>query len=127
MPICATPISSPASILHPSPLADSQFVLVPGLADPTAISIESVNFPGFYLRHQNNVIVLSADDGSESFNGDATWWIRPGLADGSWISFESYSQPGSYIGKKFGITALMQLTPDTKNAALEDATFLEER
>ncbi len=34
-----------------TPVEDSQFVVVPGLADPAAMSIQSVNFPGLYLRH----------------------------------------------------------------------------
>ena len=40
----------------PMPVQDSQFTLVPGLADPSALSIESVNFPGFYLRQSSSVI-----------------------------------------------------------------------
>ena len=104
-------------------VADSEFVVVPGLADPEAVSIESVNFPGYYLRHQNNVIVLSANDRSESFNADATWWIRPGLADSDWISFESYNHPGHYMGQRFGVMALVELTDATTQAEREDATF----
>jgi hypothetical protein len=100
--------------------------VVPGLADPAAASIMSINLPGNYLRRTGNTLVFQANDGSDSFKGDATWWIRPGLADSSWIAFESYTQPGSYIGKKFGIMALVKLTEMTTAAAREDATFLEE-
>ena len=106
--------------------ADAQFVVVPGLADPTAISIESSNFPGFYLRHQNNSIILSADDNSDHFDADATWWIRPGLADRDWLSFESYNQPDSYIGKMFGVVALVSEDRLTTDIAREDATFEQE-
>jgi GH43 family beta-xylosidase len=109
------------------PLADSQFVVVPGLADPEAVSIESVNFPGFFLRNQNNAILLNANDRSEEFAANATWWIRPGLADDEWISFESYDQPGKYMGRQFGIIALVEVTDATTPLMLEDATFLEER
>lgn len=108
------------------PLADSQFTFVPGLADPEAVSIESINFPGFYLRHVNNAVLLNADDNTEAYDANATWWIRPGLADSSWISFESYDQPGSYMGQQFGIVALVEITTDTPQLALEDATFIEE-
>jgi GH43 family beta-xylosidase len=110
-----------------NPLADSQFHLKPGLADSEAISIESINLPGYFLRHQDNAIVFSLDDGTESFEADATWWMRPGLADENWISFESYNQPGSYIGKMFGVMALVAVTDATSGAAREDATFLEEQ
>ena len=111
----------------PVPVADSQFTLVPGLADASAISIESVNFPGFYLRHLNNVISLMPDDRSDTYKADSTWWIKPGLADSSAISVESYNESGSYIGKMFGITALTKVTSTTKHLALEDATFTEEQ
>jgi hypothetical protein len=109
------------------PLADSQFVIVPGLADPEAISIESVNFPGFYLRQHRNSILLTPDDGTEGFQADATWWIRPGQADSSWISFESYSQPGKYISRMLGVMALVEMKDTTTDREREDATFLEER
>jgi len=107
------------------PLSDSQFRMVPGLADPTAVSLESVNFPGFYVRQQNNVILINPDDGTENYQADATWWIRPGLADDTWISFESYSQPGKYISQKMGIMALVEITDGTPTRAREDGTFLE--
>ncbi|MFN8447407.1 MAG: family 43 glycosylhydrolase [Anaerolineae bacterium] len=111
----------------PDGSADAQFFVRQGLADPDAISIESVNFPGFFLRHQGNTLVLSADDTSDSFAADATWWIRDGLADSAWMSFESYNLPNSYIGRKFGVTVLIELTDSTTDVQREDATFREER
>lgn len=105
--------------------ADSQFVIVPGLADPNAVSIESVNFPGFFMRHQDNVIIFNADDQTDHFAEDATWWIRPGLADSSGISFESFNLPGSYMGQKFGIVAVGRES-DMTDRMREDATFIEE-
>jgi GH43 family beta-xylosidase len=106
--------------------ADAQFRVQPGLADAKAISIESVNFPGFYLRHKGKIILLSADDGSQTFKADSTWWLRPGLADATAISFEAYNQPGSYIGKQFGILALTAIPDAAPARAREDATFVEE-
>jgi GH43 family beta-xylosidase len=106
---------------------DSHFVVVPGLADPEAISIESASIPGYFLRHQDNVIVLTPDDRSESFEADATWHIQPGLADNGGTSFESYNRPGSYIGQRFGITALVEITDASPARMLEDATFFEVR
>lgn len=104
---------------------DSQFYVVPGLADPDAISVRSVL--GTFLRHQGNALFFTSNDGSEEFAGDATWWIRPGLADEDWISFESYNETGKYIGRQFGVLALVELTDTSPLAAREDATFLEER
>ncbi|MFN8528147.1 MAG: family 43 glycosylhydrolase [Anaerolineae bacterium] len=108
-----------------NPSADSQFVVRPGLADNSAISIESVNFPGFYLRQQDNVVWLSADDQSETYAADATWWVRPGLADTAGLSLESYSRPGFFIGRRFGVTALVDQTA-MNDRMRHDATFAEE-
>ena len=107
----------------PTPIADSLFVLVPGLADPNAMSIESFNFPTFYLRHQNNTLVLTPDDGSETFAANATWYLREGIADPEAVSFESFSVPGSYIGQMFGVSALVPITDNSPTRAREDATF----
>lgn len=110
-----------------NPLADSQFIVVPGLADPAAVSIESLNLPGHFLRHENNTIVFAVSDGTAEFDQAATWWLRPGLADESGISFESWNRAGSYIGRQFGVMALIEFTDSTSDAAREDATFFEER
>jgi hypothetical protein len=107
------------------PIQDSQFTLVPGLADPAAVSIESVNFPGFYLRQSSNIIRLDPDNHTSEFAADATWWLRPGLADATWSSFESFAKPGNYLGKKFNVVALT--TDVTTPVSVDDATFRVER
>lgn len=109
-----------------TPRTDSQFVIVPGLADPQAVSIELVNFPGFFMRHQNNAIVFTPDDNTDAFKAAATWWLRPGLADDAGVSFEAYSQPDHYVGQMFGTMALITRTDSTPKRALEDATFYQE-
>jgi hypothetical protein len=78
-------------------IADSEFKLVPGLANSGAVSLQSVNFPNMYLRHRNGAIWLDASNGSTLFNEDATWWLRPGLANSTAKSFESFNFPGEYI------------------------------
>jgi len=80
-----------------SPTNDSRFRVVPGLADPAAVSFESVNFPGYYLRHYNYQLRLDRKDGSSVFNQDATFYKVPGLADSSKSSFQSYNFPTRYI------------------------------
>jgi GH43 family beta-xylosidase len=106
---------------------DAQFVVQPGNADPEAVSFESVNFPGFFLRHQNNILTISPDDLSDDYAASTTWWMRPGVADETLISFEPYSQPGSYIGVKFGVLALVKAAELTTDRAREDATFYQEQ
>jgi GH43 family beta-xylosidase len=110
----------------PEWLPDSQFVVVPGLADPTAISFKSIEVPGFFLRIQNDKIVFRPTDTTASFAKDATWWLRPGLADENGVSFESYSQPGSYISKHPSGATLIKLTDTITSQVRSDATFLEE-
>ncbi len=111
---------------NPVPRADSEFVIRPGLADPEAVSIESLNFPGFFLRQQNNAIYVLPDDGSADYAADATWWIRPGIVDETGISLESYSRPGTFIGRAMGIVALTPVTGSSPVRAQEDATFFLE-
>jgi GH43 family beta-xylosidase len=109
-----------------NPIEDSQFLIVEGLADETAISIESVNLPGYFVRHEGNALVMSPNDGTESFEGDVTWWIRTGLADESMITFESYNQAGHYIGQMMGVLALVEVTDSSTQRVREDATFVQE-
>jgi len=101
----------------------SQFRVVAGLADAGAISLESVDRPGSYLRHRDGAIWLDADDGSETFAADATWWQRPGLADSDLISFESYNVGGQYIRRQDNMLSLRAIST---NADAADATFEEE-
>ncbi|MCU7728315.1 AbfB domain-containing protein [Actinoplanes sp. KI2] len=79
------------------PYADSQWLLVPGLADPAGVSFASVNFPGEYLRHRNGEIWKDPNDGTALFRADATWYRRPGLGDVNLMSFESCNYPGEFM------------------------------
>lgn len=99
---------------------DSEFKIVPGLADPSAVSLESVNFPGNFLRHRNGEIWLDSNDGTTLFSNDATWRIHPGFADNRAVSFESYNYPGEYIRHMNG---LLYRTPISTTLDQQDATF----
>jgi len=76
---------------------DATFRIVPGLADPNWISFESVNYPGYYLRHQDFVFHLHQASDDQLFKEDATFRIIPGLANTELVTFESYNYPGRYI------------------------------
>ncbi|MFF3499604.1 family 43 glycosylhydrolase [Streptomyces sp. NPDC003247] len=80
-----------------SPLADSQFRVVTGLAGSGTVSLESANFPGYYLRHRNFEVWLEKNDGTAQFASDATFHRRAGLADAAGVSYESYNYAGRYI------------------------------
>jgi GH43 family beta-xylosidase len=106
-----------------APLADSQFRVVTGLAGTGTVSLESTNFPGYYLRHRNNELWVERGDGSTLFRNDASFTQRAGLADGSATSFESLNFPGRHLRHSGGLLFLQAVT-DAQGRA--DATFVLE-
>ncbi|MFF9687513.1 family 43 glycosylhydrolase [Streptomyces sp. NPDC014623] len=80
-----------------TPYADMQWKVVPGLADPSAVSLESVNFPGTFLRQRDGEVWIDTRTDDAGFRADATWRRVPGLSDRSLASFESYGTPGTYL------------------------------
>lgn len=105
-----------------TPFADSQWRMVPGLADPAGVSFESVNFPGEFLRHRNGELWKDPFAGQALFLADATFYIRDGLADGSLVSFESYNFPGRYIRHR---NSLLYNETITTSLDRSDATFIQ--
>lgn len=79
------------------PAGDFEFALVKGLADPSAISIESASTPGWYLINRNGTVWLAVFEDSDDFRTVASWWQKPGLASADDVSFESVSQAGAYL------------------------------
>ena len=75
---------------------DATFVATAGLANPNCTSFESVNKPGYYLRHQNFQLHLQPNDGSALFSMDATFCQKPGNS-GQGVSFQSVNFPTSYL------------------------------
>ncbi|HEY0829141.1 MAG TPA: AbfB domain-containing protein [Bacilli bacterium] len=105
-----------------NPINDSKFRMVPGLADPAAISFESINFPGYYLRHYDYKIRLDKNSGTSTFNKDATFFKVPGLADSTKVSFKSYNFTSRYIRQyNYGLRIDSISTATEKS----DATFIE--
>ncbi|WP_158851305.1 glycoside hydrolase family 43 protein [Saccharothrix deserti] len=76
---------------------DATFNIVAGLANSNCYSFQSVNFPGYYLRHNNMRLALNNNDGSAVFRADATFCGRAGLAGAGTTSFESFNFPGRYL------------------------------
>lgn len=99
---------------------DATFRVVPGLADPAAISFESVNFPGYYLRHQGFALKLQPYANDDLFRKDATFRVRLGLASSTRSSFESINFPGYYLRHKDFKLYLQQGSDDLFK---KDATF----
>ena len=105
-----------------SPALDARWRLVPGLSGAGAgsVSFESVNAPGYYLRHVNFDFVLAKHDGSATFRSDATFRRVAGLADASAVSFQAVNYAERYIRNVGG-----QLKLDTLSgtSARSEATF----
>ncbi|QNP69409.1 family 43 glycosylhydrolase [Streptomyces roseirectus] len=81
-----------------SPLADSQFRTVTGLAGSGTVSLESANFPGYYLRSTSaGEVRVEKNDGTAAFAAGASFFGRAGLADAAGVSYESYGTPGRYL------------------------------
>jgi hypothetical protein len=54
---------------------DATFCIVSGLADRTLYSFESVNFPGYYVRHRNGELWVDRLANTNLFKQDATFRI----------------------------------------------------
>lgn len=102
------------------PYQDSQWRLRAGLSDPNAVSFESVNKPGYFLRHQGFEVKLMQNDGTSIFAADATFTKVPGLADASWSSFRSVNYPTRYLRHSAYVLRIDEITTATGRA---DATF----
>ncbi|WP_329288772.1 glycoside hydrolase family 43 protein [Streptomyces pseudovenezuelae] len=103
-----------------SPLQDSQFRIRTGLAGSGTVSFESVNFPGYFLRHFNYDFQLVHNDGTGQFAQDASFRQVAGLADPSWSSFQSVNHPDRYI-RHYAYE--LRLDPITDATGRGDATF----
>ncbi|MFJ2554364.1 MULTISPECIES: glycoside hydrolase family 43 protein [unclassified Streptomyces] len=102
------------------PYADSQWRLVPGLADSAGVSFQSVNYPTRYLRHYNYQLQLDAVDGTSTFAADATFYRTAGLADAGWSSFRSYNNPTRYLRHA---NYVLRIDPVATATERQDATF----
>lgn len=67
-----------------------------GLGNSACFSFESNDTPGSYIRHDNFVLVLNANDGSKLFHEDATFCPQAGL-NGQGNSIRSWSYPTRYF------------------------------
>jgi hypothetical protein len=105
-----------------SPAQDAQWRLVPGLSNAGSgyVSFESVNFPGYYLRHADYDFSLAQNDGSSTFNADATFRRVAGLADSAAVSFQSVNFTDRYIRHS---NYLLRLDPVSTATDRADATF----
>jgi hypothetical protein len=105
------------------PYQDQMWRMVPGLADSTGVSFESVNRPGFYLRHSNFVIRLDQNNNGSAFRADATFQRTAGLADSSWTSFRSFNFPERFLRHSGFALRIDPLSAGSSATDRQDATF----
>ncbi|MEJ2855510.1 MULTISPECIES: glycoside hydrolase family 43 protein [unclassified Saccharothrix] len=103
-----------------TPVEDAQFRLRPGLTGTGTVSFESVNMPGYFLRHYNYDFQLAYNDGTAQFAADATFRQVAGLADSAASSFQSYNHPDRYLRH---YAYQLRLDPITTATGRADATF----
>ena len=96
---------------------------MPGLAESSGVSFESVNFPGSYLRHSDFAVRLAANDGSSTFRADATFRQVPGFADASWTSFRSFNYPDRYLRHYSSVLRIDPISSSSSTVDKQDATF----
>lgn len=101
-------------------MKDATFEIVSGLADPSCVSFESINYPGYFLRHRNFECWLDRASTDDLFKKDATFRPTPGLANASHISFESLNYPGRFIRQR---NLLLYLEQGETDIFRQDATF----
>lgn len=104
-------------------LADSQFRTVTGLSGSGTVSLESANFPGYYLHSRNGEVWVEKNDGTTAFKDSASFYQRSGLADAAGVSYEAYSSPGQYLRH---YEYLLYTQPVTTALAQQDATFYQQ-
>ncbi|WP_199619402.1 RICIN domain-containing protein [Paenibacillus alkalitolerans] len=106
-----------------SPVQDSQFKMVAGLADTRSVSFESVNFPGRYLRvRTNGEVWLDSNDSTTAFANDATFRRVAGLADPQKSSYQMWTDSTRYLRHFNNLLYAQSGSGSTFNA---DATFTE--
>ena len=108
----------------------STFRIVPGLAGSGTVSFESVEYPGYFLRHFDWKVYLNANNGTDgNYTHDASFYPRQGLADQSKWSFESSNNAGKYLRHcnfKLVVQALDSSDLDCSSdpaVGAQDATF----
>ena len=98
---------------------DATFKVEPGLANSSCYSLESKNYPGQFLRHQNSRIKKDPRDGSALFDQDATWCAAPGLS-GQGASLQPLKFPGQFLRHQNGE---LWISADTGGSFKQDATW----
>ncbi|RYD21507.1 MAG: hypothetical protein EOP88_11150 [Verrucomicrobiaceae bacterium] len=107
----------------PFPAQDSEFRVVTGLAGPTGVSFESINFPGRYLFvRANGESWTDVADGSAAFNNSASFRRVTGLSDTAMYSYQMWTDATRYLSN---VSNAVNAIPVSGTTAQQNATFAE--
>jgi len=76
--------------------SDATFVIRSGLADKRCLSLESVNYPGRFVRHRNFAVFLHPREATGLFTADATFCAQPVGPAGVFV-LRSVNYPDRYL------------------------------
>lgn len=85
------------------------------------VAMESLNYPGMFLRHRGYSAALSKADNSKLFAQDSSFIVRTGLA-GEGVSFESVNFPGYFL-RHNGYSVLLKKYDGRCHKFAADASF----
>jgi hypothetical protein len=103
-----------------SPAEDGQFRIRRGLASPGSASFESVNLPGYFLRHWDYTIRLEQYDNTATFRGDATFAQETSTVGSAHARFRSHNFPDRYLRHQ---NNLLRIDPLSSDQVRQDAAF----
>jgi hypothetical protein len=92
--------------------SDATFVVRPGLADQRCLSLEAVNYPGRFVRHQDFRLVLHPRATTSLYASDATFCARP-TGDGARFVLRSVNFPDRFLTVRDSAVRLGPVPPGT--------------
>jgi len=108
------------AIDNPEQFRAASFRVVAGLADPQAVSFESVLKPGQFLRHRGWRLYLDPQENADIFRQDATFFVQPGLADHTRHSLQPMNYPDCRLRQQDN---MLMIGPPRQLRFAVDATF----
>ena len=112
---------------------DASWIPHEGIADPQgpAVSFESVNYPGEYIRHSGGRVRKDQNDASHLFYEDATWYpklLKPPTVSGEWklvYANDNAAASGQFTDSHEVGTEVREDTSTTTNVAVSWKGSLE--
>ncbi|OHB62090.1 MAG: hypothetical protein A2Y76_00720 [Planctomycetes bacterium RBG_13_60_9] len=94
-----------------------QWYVVPGLANPTGVSFQSVALADHFMRHRSFVLYADPRATDNLYLNDATFTMVPGLADATAVSFQSVNYPDRYLQHNATFGLVIEAPPANLGAA----------